>query len=104
MDKRRRFKPEEKARIVLELMSGERTPVEIAAAYGVHPTQIHRWKAEAIENMPSLFTRGANEVEKMRKEHEVEKDELVKQIGKLTIEVEWLKKKSQEIGLLRKKT
>lgn len=92
MEKRKTFKPEEKAKIVLELLRGEKTVAEIAAEYEVHPTQLHRWKAEAIENLPALFTRGANEMEKMRKQYEAEKEELTKQIGQLTIEVNWLKK------------
>jgi transposase-like protein len=104
MEKRRIFKPEEKAKIVLEMLREEKTIAEIASEYGVHPSQLHRWKAEALENLPTLFTRGASEVEKMRKQHEAEKEELTKQIGKLTIEVNWLKKKSAELNLRRRKT
>lgn len=81
MEKRKTFKPEEKAKIVLEMLRGEKKISEIASEYEVHPTQLHRWKAEAIENLPSLFTRGANEMEKMRKQYEAEKEELTKQIG-----------------------
>lgn len=104
MEKRRTFKPEEKAKIVLEMLREEKTIAEIASEYGVHPSQLHRWKAEALENLPTLFTRGASEVEKMRKQHEAEKEELTKQIGQLTIEVNWLKKKSAELNLRRRKT
>jgi transposase len=104
MEKRRIFKPEEKAKIVLEMLREEKTIAEIASEYGVHPSQLHRWKAEALENLPTLFTRGASEVEKMRKQHEAEKEELTKQIGQLTIEVNWLKKKSAELNLRRRKT
>jgi len=92
MEKRKTFKPEEKAKIVLELLRGEKTVSEIASLYEVHPTQLNRWKAEAIENLPTLFTRGASETEKLRKQYEAEKEELTKQIGQLTIEVNWLKK------------
>jgi len=104
MEKRKKFKPEEKAKIVLELLRGEKTVAEIAAEYEVHPTQLHRWKAEAIENLPTLFTRGASETEKLRKQYEAEKEELTKQIGQLTIEVNWLKKKSAELNPRRRKT
>jgi transposase-like protein len=92
MEKRKKFTAEQKANIVLEMLRGEKTVAEIAAQYEVHPAQLHRWKAEAIENLPSLFTRGASELEKMRKQYEAEKEELIKQIGQLTIEVNWLKK------------
>ncbi|WP_422880274.1 transposase [Moorella sulfitireducens] len=53
--KRKKFTAEQKANIVLEMLSGEKTVAEIAAQYEVHPTQLHRWKA--IENLPSIFTR-----------------------------------------------
>lgn len=75
MEKRRTFTPEEKAKIVLEMLREEKTVAQIAAEYEVHPTQLHRWKAEAIENLPALFSRGASEAEKMRKQHEAEKEE-----------------------------
>ena len=104
MEKRRTFTPKEKAKIVLEMLREEKTIAQIAAEYEVHPTQLHRWKAEAVENLPGLFTRGASEAEKMRRQHEAEKEELTKQIGQLTIEVNWLKKKSAELNLRRRKT
>ena len=50
------------------------------------------------------FTKGASEVEKKRKQYEAEKEELTKQIGQLTIEVNWLKKKSAELYERRRKT
>jgi transposase-like protein len=104
MDKRKQFTSEQKAKIVLELLRGERTVAEIASEYEVHPSQLHRWKAEAIENLPSLFRRGPSETEKMKKRYEAEKEELTKQIGQLSIEVNWLKKKSDEISRRRRKT
>lgn len=104
MEKRKTFKPEEKAKIVLELLRGEKTVSEIASLYEVHPTQLNLWKAEAIENLPTLFTRGASETEKLRKQYEADKEELTKQIGQLTIEVNWLKKKSAELNERCRKT
>ncbi|MFZ5777349.1 MAG: transposase [Bacillota bacterium] len=73
------------------MLRWEKTVAEIAAQYEVHPTQLHRWKSEAIENLPSLFTRGASELEKMRKQYEAEKEELTRQIGQLFIEVNWFR-------------
>lgn len=104
MEKRKTYKPEEKANIVLQLLREEKTIAQIASETGVHPTVLARWKAEAIKNLPSLFTRGASEVEKMRRQYEAEKEELTKQIGQLTIEVNWLKKKSAELYERRRKT
>ncbi len=74
------------------MLRGEKTVAQIAADYEVHPTLLHRWKAEAVDNLPLVFGRGASDQEKMHKQHEVDKDELIKQIGQLSIEVNWLKK------------
>jgi transposase-like protein len=94
MEKRRRFKPEFKAEVVLEVLREEKTLSEIAADYGVHPNQLSRWKAEFIRNASRVFSKETDEVEKVKQSYEKEKDELLKQIGQLSYEVSWLKKKS----------
>jgi len=94
MEKRRNFKPEEKAKIVLEVLREERTLTEIAAEYEVHPNQLSRWKAELIQNAGRAFRKEADEIEKVKQSYEKEKDELLKQIGQLSYEVSWFKKKS----------
>ena len=83
--KRNRHSPNEKAKIVLETFRGEKTLSEIAAENNVHPNLLSKWKKAAITGLPTLF--------------EEEKNELYKQIGILTTEVEWLKKKSAQFGL-----
>jgi transposase-like protein len=97
MRKRRTFTAEDKANIVLEMLREERTVAEISSAYGIHSTVLNRWKAEALDNLPSLFIRGASETEKMRKQYEKEKEQLTQHIGQLSIELNWLKKKSDEV-------
>lgn len=94
MSKRRTFTPEKKAEIVLELLKESRAVNEIAVEYEIHPAQLQRWKAEALERMPQLFTKNSDESEKLKKKHDAEVEDLTKQIGQLTIEVNWLKKKS----------
>lgn len=94
MKKRRRFNPKEKVKIVLEVLKEERTLTEIAAEYEVHPNQISRWKAEFIQNAEKAFSKETEEVEKVKQLHEKEKDELLRQIGQLSYEMTWLKKKS----------
>ena len=94
MEKRRNFKPEEKAKIVLEVLREEKTLTEIAAEYEVHPNQLSRWKAEFLKNAGRAFNKEDDEVEKVKQSYEKEKDELLKQIGQLSYEVTWLKKKS----------
>lgn len=97
MKKRRTFTAKEKANIVLEMLREERTTAELASAYGIHSTVLARWKAEALDNLPSLFTRGASETEKMRQQYEKEKEQLTQHIGQMSIELNWLKKKSEEV-------
>jgi transposase len=94
MEKRRVFTPEQKAKIVLEVLREEKTLNEIAAEYGVHPNQLSRWKGEFISNAARAFNKESDEVEKVRESYEKEKDELLKQIGQLSYENAWLKKKS----------
>ena len=92
--KKRTFTPEQKAKIVLELLKENKTIAELAAEYEIHPNQLQRWKSEATEKMHLIFTKDSDEVAKLQKKHESEVDDLTKQIGQLTIEVNWLKKKS----------
>ncbi len=94
MNTRRKFAPEQKAQVVLELLKENKTMAELAAEYEIHPNQLQRWKSEAIEKMHLIFTKDSDEVEKLQKKHESEVEDLTKQIGQLSIEVNWLKKKS----------
>ena len=97
MEKRRYFTPEEKAKIVFEVLREERTLNEIAAEYGIHPNQLSRWKSEFISNAGRVFSKETDEVEKVKQSYEKEKDELLKQLGQLSYEVVWLKKKSSRL-------
>ena len=94
MEKRRHFTPEEKAKIVIEVLREEKTLNEIAAEYEIHPNLLSRWKTEFINNAGRVFSKEIDEVEKVKQSNEKEKDELLKQIGQLSYEVAWLKKKS----------
>jgi transposase-like protein len=96
MNKRRNFKPEQKAKIIIEVLREEKTLTEIAAEYEVHPNQLSRWKAEFITNASRAFNKETDEVEKVKQSHEREKDELLRQMGQLSYENAWLKKKSSQ--------
>lgn len=102
-NKRKSYNPEEKAMIVLEVLREESTLNEIAQKYEVSPQLISRWKAEFIENMPAVFNKKNTEVEKIKQEHAAEKEELINQIGQLTVDVNWLKKKQQQALELKKR-
>ena len=86
--------PETKARIVLEVLRGETTLNEIASKHNLHPTLLAKWKAHTVKNLPQIFENETVMARKQTKEAEKEKDELYQQIGKLSAQIEWLKKKS----------
>jgi transposase-like protein len=89
--KRRNFSAEIKARIAVEAIKGQRTIQEIGAHYGVHPNQVTKWKRQALELMPQLFS---DHRLKGDETDEALKAELYQQIGKLQVQLDWLKKKS----------
>jgi putative transposase len=84
---------------MLESLRNEKTIAELASDYGIHPNQITQWRRQALEELPALFSSKQAKDEKAREE---EKEELLKQIGQLKVEVEWLKKKSGILHSRRK--
>jgi transposase len=90
-DHRKRYDGTFKAKVVLESLKNEKTIAELASEYGVHPNQITQWRKQVLEDLPSVFS---SKQAKKDKAYEEEKDELLRQIGQLKVEVEWLKKKS----------
>ena len=89
--KRKQHSKEFKAKVALEALKGHKTTNEIAAEYEVHPTQINAWKKRALEELPEVFSRGQDREAVQR---EAEQDRLYQEIGKLQVEVNWLKKKT----------
>ena len=83
-----------KARVVQELLKEEKTFGQIAAEYEVHPTQLKNWRAVALEGLAGLFEKQDSTAE-LRRAHEQQLTELYAEIGKLTTQVAWLKKKLQ---------
>ena len=89
--KRKIFSGEFKAKIALEAIRGLKTVNEIAQDFGVHPTQVGLWKKELQEQAASLFEvkRGAKPVDPS-----ATPERLYSEIGRLKMELDWLKKKS----------
>jgi putative transposase len=84
-----------KTRVVVEALAGHKTVNEIASAYEIHPSQVAKWKAEALERLPEVLSDGRTLKSASGPETEAR---LYQEIGRLTMEVEYLKKK---LGLCR---
>ena len=91
---RKRYSATEKAQIVLEALKEEKTIAQIAAAHQVHPNQISKWKGEALQGLPSLFTHEERATRTLEAAHARELQDLYAEIGRLTTQLGWLKKKS----------
>jgi putative transposase len=97
MKKRNHYSAEFKAKVVLEVLREEATVNEIAAKHGVHPVMIGRWKQEFLERAPEVFKKGPSEADKELEKEQRHVAELERKVGQLTYEVDWLKKKSEQI-------
>jgi putative transposase len=89
------YTPQLKAQIVRELLKEEKSVSQLAAEYGLHPNQLYRWRDIAIAGLPSLFDRQeAVQAQAARDAtHEQHTQDLYAEIGKLTTQLNWLKKK-----------
>ena len=92
--KRKRYTPTQKASIVLELFKEEETLPQIASRHGVHPNLLRKWKAQALEGLPDVFASDEQEKRVVESEHQRQLEELYGEIGRLTTQLTWLKKKS----------
>jgi putative transposase len=79
-----------KAQVALAALKGDKTVNELASQYAVHPTLIHTWKKQLARQLDQVFGNGAKA---LATDSEAEKAELFEQIGRLKMELEWLKKK-----------
>ena len=86
-----------KAKVALAAVREMETASQLASLHGVHPTQIHQWKRQLLEGAEGVFNAGAG-AKRSRVEEECATAELYEQIGRLKMELEWLKKKAERIG------
>lgn len=84
-----------KAQVVQELLKEDKTIAQIAAEYGVHPSQLNKWKSRALHDLPSLFEE-EDSLAALKASHEEHLNKLYAEIGKLTTQVAWLKKSGIE--------
>ncbi len=93
--KRRVFGAAFKAKVALAAIRGDKTTAQLASKFAVHASQVTAWKKQLLADAAGLFEdsrrkRGADQT--------VKEEELFEQIGRLKMEVEWLKKKSAELS------
>jgi transposase-like protein len=80
-----------KAKVALAAVAGQ-SPSQIASRYGVHPTQVAAWKKQLLERAAELFVDG-----RRKESSEANEQELYEQIGRLQMELAWLKKKVAQV-------
>jgi putative transposase len=91
---RKQYSPQFKAKVALEAIRGEKTLSQLGSQFKVHPMQIAKWRKSAMDQLPELFVDG-----RTRKASSAETDSgaLYQEIGRLKVELDWLKKK---VGML----
>jgi putative transposase len=93
--KRQRRSAEFKFKVALEALKEQKTLSQLASEYEVHPTQITQWKKQLLDGGSGLFGQ-----QRAHEQHEqsAREAELFEQIGRLKMELEWLKKKADRFG------
>jgi transposase-like protein len=84
-----------KAQVALAAVKGDRTVNELASQFGVHPTLIHGWKKQLLAGAETVFAGGARVG---AADAEARQAELYEQIGRLKMDLEWVKKKAASLG------
>jgi transposase-like protein len=91
---RKQYSAKFKARVATEAIRGEKTLSQLGSQFKVHPIQIAKWRKSALELLPELFVDGRT---RKARNGEAESNALYEEIGRLKVELDWLKKKA---GLL----
>jgi transposase len=93
--KRRVFGGAFRAKVALAAVKGDKTLSELASQFDVHANQVSTWRKELVERAAELFEDGRR---RKPDEESARQEELYEQIGRLKMEVEWLKKKAADLG------
>ncbi len=92
--KRRQYTADEKFKVALAAVKGTTTLAELASSTGIHPNQISQWKGQLLHEGASLFRRSPDPDQRAIEQREAA---LYEQIGRLKMELEWLKKKAAHV-------
>lgn len=93
--KRKQHSTEFKVKVAIDALKGLKTINELSTEYGLHATQITSWKKQALDGLPDIFSTRRKKAEKSQDDLT---DELYQQIGRLKMELDWLKKKAGLVG------
>jgi transposase-like protein len=93
--KRKAHEASFKAQVALAAVKGDKTMNELAKQYGVHPTLIHGWKKQLLAGVEDVFARGGGTA---AEDHQAVQAQLYEQIGRLKMDLEFLKKKLGDVG------
>lgn len=91
---RKRYDAAFKAKVALAAMRGDKTGSELARQFGLHGNMISQWKRKLLANVEQVFAEG-NSGEHDNQAELV--DDLYQQIGRMKVELEWLKKKATQL-------
>jgi putative transposase len=89
--KRKSHPPAFKAQVALAAVKNDRTVSQLASQFGIHATLVHSWKRQLLQGVEQLFAGGGSSA--ATKDAQAQEAQLYEQIGRLKMELEWLKKK-----------
>lgn len=98
MAQHRNFGKAFKAKVAIEAIKGEKTINEVASIYEVHPNQVRQWKKLALEKLPGAMADGRTK--QARDSKPIDEEKLHQKIGQQAVEIDFLKKKLRQLGLL----
>ena len=92
MGVRKRYSGDFKVEVVLEIFKEEKSISQLSSEYGIHQSQLIRWRQQAIQGLPEVLSDQKRAITQMKAQYEDKLQELYAELGRLTTELTWLKK------------